>query len=397
LAGANNLTIQEFQQRQKRVAADLSKAKEWWLPNLYAGTTFHQLWGNVMNGDGQIFTDVNRQNFWGGVGLNANWDFGDGLFKVDAAEFNVQAAAYETQAEKNKALLEVIQTYYDFLTAQLYYNAYQELIVRGDSIINQIAAQVDVELRFESELLLAKSNQNRLKVEMLNARTEYNDKSALLVKLLNLSPDIKLVSADAILAPLELVNIDEVQTPIDSAYAYRPELKSMEFTLKSLNAEKKTTTTGLWLPDLRVGTYGSYFGGVFSPLNPTRAVNAALIWEIPLGRIAYKGELKQFDARISLQEIKMEQAKATINEEVLRAKGRISTSKEQIDLALEGSQLAEQALSQSIARQDLKIPRPFEIVQMQDVYIRSKLDYIKAVATYNKAQYAYLVASGTDL
>ncbi|NCP84466.1 MAG: hypothetical protein GW823_06125, partial [Bacteroidetes bacterium] len=70
LGGADNLTIKEYKERQELSLAELSKAKEWWLPEIYAGAQTHQLWGAAMNTDGRFFLDVNRQNLWGGLGLN---------------------------------------------------------------------------------------------------------------------------------------------------------------------------------------------------------------------------------------------------------------------------------------------------------------------------------------
>ena len=397
LGGANNLTIKEYKERQELALADLSKAREWWLPDLYAGTSIHQLWGNAMNSDGNFYTDVNRQSFWGGAGLNATWNFGDGIFKVNAAELKAEASVYQTQAEQNKALLDAIQTYYDFLASQFYYRAYEQLAVQADTIADQIAIQVEAGMRFESELLLAQSNFNHLKVEMLNARTEYNNKSATLVKLLNLNPTIRLVGTDTILAPLDLVKIRDLQVSFDSTYILRPELKGLERMLQSLNAEKKTTTTGLLLPELRVSAYGSYFGDIFSPLDPTSEINAALIWKIPVGRLGFRGTLKQYNSRIAIQEIQIEQVRAQINEEVISAREQIRAAKEQIEVALEGNQFAEKALQQSIQRQQMGTVRPFEILQAQEIYIKSRLDYLKAVASYNKAQYAYHVATGNNL
>ena len=51
LGGANNLTIQEYKQKQELALADLASAKEWWLPEVYAGIQLHQLWGKAMNGN----------------------------------------------------------------------------------------------------------------------------------------------------------------------------------------------------------------------------------------------------------------------------------------------------------------------------------------------------------
>ncbi len=397
LGGANNLTIQEYKQRQKLALANLAKAKEWWLPDIFAGATIHQLWGNAMNSDGKIFTNVDRQSFWGGTGLNATLDFGDGIFKARAAKLKVKASEYLTQAEKNKALLNIIETYYDFLAAQLHYNAYEQLVAEADDLASQIAAQVDAGLRFESELLLAKSNSNHMRVEMLNARTRYYNRSATLVKLLNLDPGMKLVAAETVLAPIELIITQSMDGSFDSAYQSRPELKSMELTLQSLYEEKKTTTTGLLLPELSVNAKGSYFGDVFSPLDATAEFNGALLWKVPLGRLTYGGELKQYNARIALQKIQMKQAIAQVNEEVISAREQILAAKEQTEVALEGSRLGEQALEQSIARQQLGTVRPFEILQAMEIYIKSRLDHLKAASTYNKAQYKLFVAMGNDL
>ncbi len=59
-AGANNLTIEQYQNEEQLSVADLAKAREWWLPEIYAGLETHQLWGAAMNADGGFFLDVDR-------------------------------------------------------------------------------------------------------------------------------------------------------------------------------------------------------------------------------------------------------------------------------------------------------------------------------------------------
>ncbi len=397
IGGANNLTIQEHQLRQELALANLDKANEWWLPDIYAGLSTHQLWGTAMNSDGAFFTDVNRQSFWGGLGFNASWNFGDGIYKANAEELRSEAALYQTTAEKNKALLEIINAYYDFLAAQLYYKSYEHLAEQADNIAQQIHVLVEVGIKFASDELLARSNYNHLQVEMLNARSDYYRKSAQLTRLLNYDPDIKLLSIDSVLVPIEVVSIQGLVMPFDSSYNRRPELKHQILLLASLHEERRTTTTGLWIPELRINAYSSYFGDVFAPIDPTSEINAALVWKVPLGRLISKGSLKQFDARIHLQQNQIEQTKALVNEEVLSSKDLIIVYKEQMNVAQEGSDYAELALDQCIQRQQLGTTRPFEILVAQEMFINSRLDYLKAVASYNKAQYAYYVAIGNNL
>lgn len=50
-----------------------------------------------------------------------------------------------------------------------------------------------------------------------------------------------------------------------------------------------------------------------------------------------------------------------------------------------------------IQRQRMGTVRHFKIFQAQEIYIKSRLDYLNAVSTYIKAQYRLFVAVGNDL
>lgn len=393
LAGADNLSIQEYTLKQKVAVANLHTAQEWWLPNVYAGTNVHQLWGSAMNGDGAFFTDVNRQNLWGGIGINGSWDLGTSLNKVKAQKLRVKAMTFKTQTQKNHILLQSIDAYYAFLNAQLNYEAYLELASQSENITKQIGNQVKAGLKVESEYLLAKSNLGHLKIEMLNAKQEQLSASNALKILLNLPGTFTLQATDTALYPIQLT-LDELASSTEEIYKSRPEIASLQLGLKALDQEKKTVTTGLWAPTLAVNTYTSYFGDVVSPLYPTSAINASLLWDINLGRALKGGQVEQYDASIALQKNQIQQAKTIISNEVELAKQQKQLAKESAAIALEGSQLARKALDQTIARQHLGTAIPLEILQAQELYIKLRLDYLKAVANHNKAEYALYVSSG---
>jgi len=409
LGGADNLTIKEYKERQELSMAEIAKSKEWWLPEVYAGAQTEQLWGAAMNADGRFFLDVNRQNLWGGIGLNANWDFAEGIYNAKSAHFKSQARLYLTQAEHNQQLLAMITAYYELMTAQLNFNAYQNLVSQSDSIVKQIQFQVEGGLLYESELLLAKSNKNHLRIEMLHANKAYNNASALLKKLLNIEQNIKFVSADESLLPLDFTT--ELEAVEDSAYLNRPEIKGNELQLKALNMERKKYTTGLLIPELNISAYGSYFGrisGNVSPmipadypqtqqLYPTGALNASLLWKIPLGALTYQGDKKICDSKIRLNEIKAEQFKAQIDQEIAYAKSDLQLGKEQIETAKEALGFTTEALGQSIERQKIGTAKPFEVFQAQQFFLQAQLDYLQAVSDYNKAQFALKVAKGETL
>ena len=407
LSAANDLTIKAYQLHQELALAKVVKSKEWWLPEISVGVQTHQLWGAAMNGNGNFFIDVSRNNLWAGLGLDANWNFAEGIYTKKAAELKAQATQYDTKAARNQAILTNIETYYDFVTAQLSYQAYQQLVEQADTIVRQIEIQVRAGLRYQSEALLSKSNLNHLKVQMLHAKADYGKQSANLVGLLNLDPKTKLVCVDTVIAPLELINV--LTSDFNAVYEKRPELKSLELSAQAMETEQLILTKGLLFPELQLNTYGAYFGslnGDITPmvattdirqLYPTTNLNLSLMWKIPLGQLVHGGDLEIAKVEMLLQKNEVEQVKANINKEILAAQSALMIAKEQMDIASEGSQLAQMALEQSIQRQALGTIRPFEILQSQEIFIKSQLDYLNAVSAFNKSQYQLFVGKGNAL
>ena len=132
-------------------------------------------------------------------------------------------------------------------------------------------------------------------------------------------------------------------------------------------------------------------------LYPTSQVNISLKWRIPMGRLAYEGRLKQYDAQVALQQNQIEQLSNQVDEEVNRARANLLTSHQQLELAEEAQSFAGEAVSQSLQRQQLGTAQAFELFQAQEIYLKTRLEYLKAVAQYNKAQYSLYVALGNNL
>lgn len=393
LAGANNLTVEEYQLKYQQALANQSKAKEWWLPNIYAGATTHYLNGAAMNTDGKIFTDVKQNNLWAGLGMAAELDFGKGFYQALAAKQMTKAANFFSVAEKNKMILNAIETYFDLQSDQMEYSFLSAMVNQADSLSQEIKIQVDAGLRYQSEYLLAQSNLNHLKISMLDAKLEWQKKSALLANVLDLDKNISLVSADTALIPLPLTT----RPTYSSGFEKRPEYSALNAELKSFQISKKMVNQGLLLPKLRVGFGNGAFGAYSSTLYNTYHLNASLLWVIPLGRVIYKGELKQWKSKIALEQNKVEQFKNQYQQEISTASAELQTANSQITIAEEAFQLTAEALKQGIERQKLGTVKPFEVFQSQQFYLQAQVDYLKAVSAYNKAQFALKVARGEAL
>ncbi len=393
LAGANNLTVKEYKLRYQEALADQVKAKEWWMPIIYAGASTHYLNGAAMNTDGKIFYGISRNNFWSGLGIATEIDFSRGKYITLAVKQRAQAASYQSTAEKNIAILTAVQAYFDLQTEQVKYVFFQELLNQSDTLTQQIKVKVDAGLLYQSDYLLAQSNYNHLKIELLKAKGDWQKKSALLTALLNLDNTIRLISADTSLAPLKLTGL----ISDTSGFEKRPEYSGLNMELQSFQALRKTSNEGLLMPKLRLGMDNGAFGAYAGPVRNTWQFNAALFWTIPFGRLTSKGDLKQWDSKIALQRNKIEQFKNQYQHEVVTASAQLQIAGEQIDIAREALQSSSEALYQGIERQKLGTAKAFEVFQAQQFYLQAQLDYLMAISEHNKAQYALYVAMGNNL
>lgn len=396
LSGADNLTIEEFRKKNVLAHSEYIKTREWWLPEIYAGASTHYLAGSALNTDGRIFTGVERNSLWAGVGLAAEWDFGEGIYKVLSAKHKAEAAVYMSQAEKNKAILDVVMAYYDLLAEQAIYNALSGQVLKSDSIVFQIAAQVNAGMQYKSDLLLAKSNHNHLRINLLQIDENMKTKSAALVDQLNIEGDVILLGSASDMIPVRIIEDSEF-VPASEGYLKRPEYLGLQTDLKSIEYENKLYSTALALPSIRVGTYGSMFGNAIPDLDPTMEFNTSLTWRIPLGRLVYAGDRKVGETKILLQENRIEQFKNTATREITLARVHMKSAEMQMDLAEESVKFSQEALNQSILRQKEGMARSFEVFQAQEYNLKAEQDYIRAICNFNKSQYSLFVALGNDL
>jgi outer membrane protein TolC len=201
-----------------------------------------------------------------------------------------------------------------------------------------------------------------------------------------------LIVSDSVLVPIALV--DTSIANYEKAYALRPETMMFQSKMDALAIGRKSSTTGLLLPDLNLGFNDGLFGPYFNPLVNEYSYYIGAKWNIPLGVLFFGGNRKQYDARIKMEQIHLDQAKNTIKREVLDAEGGVAIATEQMKLATEALGYATTALEQSMERQKLGTSLPLEVFQAQEQLLQSEIDNIRAITNYNQAQYSLYIAMG---
>lgn len=400
LAGANNLTIKQYDMLYQRSLDEVSKADEWYLPTLFVGPEVHFLKGAVMRSNGDILNNVTQKELWLGGGVSAEWDFGDGIYNVMAKKQQSVAIKAETQAERNNIILNAISDYYDLLTAQFRYMQLKDLLAQADTISRQIKIQVNAGLRYQSEYLLAQSNYSHIQVEIAGAEDEMQQKSNMLLSILNMDTNVTLTCIDTGMVPLQLIkNITDTSMMAYAQYAAsRPEYQGLQAELDATEDDKKTTTVGLLMPKVYLGSMpDGVLGDYGAPYNGTYRLDGGLLWSIPLGRLIYAGDLKMYNDEIQIDKNNLEQFNNEVHLEIDNARSRIIFAMQQMNISTGALQKAKDALNQSVERERLGTVRPFEVFQSEQFYVQAELDYLNSVADYNKAQYQMYVASGNNL
>ncbi len=147
----------------------------------------------------------------------------------------------------------------------------------------------------------------------------------MLANLLNLENNISLISADTTLIPLTFT----VKPTDTTGFEKRPEYLGLNSELQSFQTLRKIANQGLLMPRLRVGFDNGAFGAYTAPLYNTYQFNVSILWNLPLGRLTYKGDLKKYDAQILIQQNELEQFKNQYQLEIFIANSQIQIAKEQ--------------------------------------------------------------------
>ena len=393
LAGSSNLDVAEINARYELAKAQQLEAKEWMIPTISPGVLLMSYKGIAQATDG-TFVDVDKNSFWAGVNVTSEWDLGNAVYSYLAAKQNVESVGYEKMVEQNRANVQAVQSFYDLSAAQSKLVALEKVALKSEDIVTQIALQVEQGITYKSDLLLAKSNLNHIKIEVSKARSAIQRNSHELLELLNISDNVQLLVSDSLLVPVNLVDTSKVE--FTSAFDKRPELMVFNSRIEGFKIDRKSQTTGLLLPNINFGLNNGPYGPYFSPEGNALNYYVGAKWEIPLGALFYGGTKKAFDARIRIAGINVDRAKNEIRREIQDEQMNLQTSKVRMKLAESSVAFASEGLDQSIERQRLGTAIPLEVIRAQEQMMEAELDLIDAVTQYNKAQYSLYIALGNN-
>lgn len=411
LADAQNPNVALARERINEAYARVQRAEALWLPSLRAGLNYNHHEGAIQSVAGDVF-QTNRSAFGGGFGagmygaaspgipgLIAQFHLSDAIFQPKIASHQAASRQFSATAARNDVLRDAATGYLELVRAEhglaIAHEALENTgkltdITRQYSETGQ-GLQSDFE-RMETELALRR---DQLAVEQEAIQVA----SARLAQILHADPAIRIVTGEPVVAPLEVMNVD------DAAAAYvalglsrRPELSEQRHlvceAIERMNREKYAPL----IPSVLLGmSYGGMGGGLGTSIvnsNQRFDADAVAYWEIRnlgLGDSAARGEAASIARQTQLKEVAVLDRVAR---EVTEAHAQVSQRKKRLETARKGIIAAERSYQLNLQRIENAQGLPIEVLQSIQALATARRAYLNAVVDYNIAQFELCRSTG---
>ncbi len=222
--------------------------------------------------------------------------------------------------------------------------------------------------------------------------------AARLAQTLRLDPAVVLAAQESELAPLDLITNCTLDSLVAKALAANPEFKQSAALTAAARDRKSGATYGPLIPSLGATAFFGGLGGgregVADTFGGQQDYIVGASWRIgPVGLFDFS-RLRATDARLKISELGDRKLKDELTRQVVEGFTRwqsqadqIQTARSALAAAGEGFQLAQQ-------RKEFAVGVVLEAIQAEQDLTRAQLDYLKAVAGFNQAQYGLQRAIG---
>jgi outer membrane protein TolC len=223
--------------------------------------------------------------------------------------------------------------------------------------------------------------------------------AALLAQVLHLDPSVELVPMDSDLAPLTLMETNAaLDSLVQQSLRLRPELKESEALSSASREAKKGATYGPLIP--AVGAQG-FFGGLGGGRDGVRDTFGAqedyaigVSWRIGPGGLFDFTRARASESRLKISELNFGKLHDEVTRQVVEAFTHWQSLNEQLSVAKRALEAAEEGLRLAQQRKEFAVGIVLENVQAEQDLTRARLDYLRTVADFDRAQYALSKAIG---
>ncbi len=394
LAGANSLEIAFVREKVDEAYARTRLAEERTWPVLIPGVAFRRHEGITQATEGE-FVDVDKQQSFAGAGARVRWEVGEAVFATLSASQRYEASRSQLEATEQRSVLEAGEAYYDLVREQSRARVAAQAAESAARLAEELDAAFQAGRAFEGDVLRARVQQTRARLEHLEAEESIRLASMRLGTLLRLASGIELYPAEAAPAPLELVSPGVPEGDlVGEALERRPEIRQALADLDAERYEQRAATWGPLVPEIEIAATAGGLGAVPSDFKSTEDYAVLVGWRIGPGGLFDSGRRRLAGSRVRQAEIHLARVRQGIVAEVRSNLSQVRALEEQKRLAERAVTDAERALSLNQERQRHGIGIPLEVLQAEDALARARMDYFTAIVESNQAQLRVFAAAG---
>ena len=374
---SQNLEIQRNELNYKLAKASFYKNIGKAFPSLGMGVKRYELNGYTQSTTGE-FVDVEKDNEWSGKSFRLSWNLSELLFNSIAQKQDVKATFYNKEANNIDEKIKIFQGYCQLAASKEKGKAISSFIQKNKEIVSQVSLQVATGLRLQSELLLAQSNLNNLKIKLLQQEQNTKELSQNLLALLNVKGNYFIkMDYDFYANDNTEINDSNLEEKLNNRF----ELQQLRNEVSVSKWGKRRELYGLLLPQISFGMNDGLLGPITQDaFGNQNILTTSLQWHIPLGSVIPAGNYKSKNYLYKIKLLEKEQIENDLKAEMNSLIAASNSANEQYKLAKESAKFAKLAYEQSLQRQDLGTASQLELFHAEKEYLNAKLIYIEAIA-----------------
>jgi outer membrane protein TolC len=220
-----------------------------------------------------------------------------------------------------------------------------------------------------------------------------------------LPANVKLIPAESVVAPLELIDpnitLDEL---MNTALANRPDLAANREAIAAAWSRLKRQERGPLFPKMvvanQVGSFGGGFNDVLGKFDARNALGAQIFWEIKNLGFGNRADAAERRAILDQAQSQLLESQARATAEIVETAQIAGVKFESVELAQQGikaaSELYRLSTENTSASGENKnlfdALRPLQSIQLLN---QARLNYLSAVIEFNRSQYRLLTLIGT--
>ena len=398
LAGAQNLDVQIARERLVEAKANHRSAVAQFFPWVAPGITYRQHDDKLQDVAGNLI-DVHKYSYAPGATVGVQLDLGDAIYKSLAAKQIAHAAGHALEAQRRESVLAAAQGYFELALAQGAVGVAREAVRIAGDYESQLGSAVETGIAFKGDLLRARVQMERNRLTLRRAQEQQRVGAARLAQVLHLDPTVELVASDSELAPLSLIETNAALDPfVQQAIASRPELKQGRALTLAARDAKNGAAFGPLIPSLGAQGFWGGLGGGRQGISDTFGGQQDFVlgasWRIGPGGLFDFGRVRAAESRWKMAELGFDKLRDEVTRQVIEAFTRWQSLGDQLVMARRALAAAEEGLQLAQQRKEYAVGVVLETIQAEQDLTRARLEYLKAVAEFNSAQYLLSKAAG---